>query len=472
MSEHDTGSFGQYGHAFQQKIMQALLCDRAWSEQLMEVFDPKYFELGYLAFLAERYFTYAKKYKDFPSLQLLVTIIKDDLKSAGTDAALRDQIIDFLKKVGANPSPQDLPFVKDKTLDFCRKQALKAALEKAVDLIQTDKYEAIVDVVKTAVTVGTTPSLGHDLHEDAEARFVNIERRVVPTGIPQLDAKEILQGGLGKGELGVVIAPTGVGKSHFLVAMGCHAIRIGLNVLHYTFELSEEKTAIRYDSNLADIDSNEVIANKEKVIQFYKDRTELGRLKVKHFPPNTATIFTLRSHIEKLALKGFRPDVVLIDYADIMRSTRQYDSLRHELKLIYEELRGYADELGIPFWTASQSNKEGSESEVIDLSNMSEAYGKAFVADLVVSLSRRAQEKSTGFGRLFVAKNRAGKDGILWPVRINTARSTFEVIGETISPEIAVLENDSDMKKQLSAKWKQLQQSNTEINLTRVNGVT
>jgi hypothetical protein len=101
---------------------------------------------------------------------------------------------------------------------------------------------------------------------------------------------------------------------------------------------------------------------------------------------------------------------------------------------------------------------------------MSEAYGKAFVADCVVSLSRRAQEKSTGFGRLFMAKNRAGKDGLLWPVRINTARSTFEVLGETISPEIAILENDSDMKKALAEKWKLLQKSNTEINLSRVNG--
>jgi replicative DNA helicase len=451
--------------------MQALLSDPAWSEQLMEVFDPKYFELKYLNFLADRYFQYAKKYRDFPSLQLLVTIIKDDLKAAGTDAALKEQIIDYLKKVQANPSPQDLPFVKEKTLDFCRKQALKGALEKAVDLIQTDKYEAIVDVVKTAVSVGTVPSLGLDLHDDVEARFVNIERRVVPTGIPQLDAKEILQGGLGKGELGVIIAPTGVGKSHFLVMLGCNALRLGLNVLHYTFELSEEKTAIRYDSNLVDLDSSDILDNKEKVIQYYKSKTELGRLKVKHFPANTATIFTLRSHIEKLALKGFRPDVVLIDYADIMRSSRQYDSLRHELKLIYEELRAYADELKIPFWTASQSNKEGSESEIIDLSNMSEAYGKAFVADLVVSLSRRAQEKSTGFGRLFIAKNRAGRDGILYPIRINTARSTFEIIGETISPEIAVLENDSDMKKALAEKWKQLQKSNTEINLSRVNGV-
>ena len=238
--------------------------------------------------------------------------------------------------------------------------------------------------------------------------------------------------------------------------------------MHYTFELSEAKTGIRYDSNLVDIDSNDVLDNKEKVIEHYKNKKH-GRLIIKLFPPNTATINTLRAHVEKLALKGFQPDLVLIDYADIMRSTRQYDSLRHELKLIYEELRSYAEELGVPFWTASQSNKDGSESEVVDLSNMSEAYGKAFVADLVVSISRRAQEKSTGWGRLFIAKNRAGKDGILYPIKINTARSRFEIVGETISPEIAVLENDSDMKKALAKKWRTLHdKTNSEIALQKV----
>lgn len=445
-------SFGQYGRAFQEKIMQAMLGDPRWAEQLMEVFDVRYFELKYLQFLSERYFNFAKQYKDFPSIQILATIIKDELK-VGNDRALAEQIIDYLKRVQANPNPQDLPFVKDKSLEFCRKQALKGALEKACDLVATEKYESIVDLIKHAVSVGTTPSLGHDLKDDVAARFVSLVRHCVPTGISQLDAKEIFQGGLGRGELGVVIAPTGVGKSHWLVMLGANALRAGCNVLHYTFELSEAKVGIRYDSNLLDMDASDVPEFQEKVTQYYSGAQELGRLKIKHFPTSSATIYTLRSHIEKLALKGFKPDLVLIDYADIMRSTRQYDSLRHELKLIYEELRGYAEELQVPIWTASQSNKEGADTDIIDLSNMSEAYGKAFVADVVVSISRRAAEKSTGFGRLYIAKNRAGRDGIIYGVQINTARSKFDIIQENVSHESVATENETDFKKALARKW-------------------
>ena len=447
-------SFGQYGKSFQEKIVQALLVDIAFAEQMLEVFDVQYLELRYLQFLADRYFAYAKKYKVFPTLQLLITIIRDDLK-VGTDIALRDQIIDYLQRMRANPDPGDLQYVKEKSLDFCRKQALKHALEDAVDQMQAEKYESIVDGIKKAVMVGTAPALGHDFFLDYESRFTRLQRNCVPTGIDELDKKEIMNGGLGAGEIGVIVAPTGVGKSHFLTMLGANALRAGIDVLHYTFELSETAVGVRYDSNLCDIDSNQVIESKEKILESYKGM-KLGRLIIKEFPTNTASIYTLRSHIERLDVKGFKPGLIIIDYADIMRSTRQYDSLRHELKLIYEELRGFATEKHIPIWTASQSNKEGSNADVVDLSNMSEAYGKAMVADVVLSISRKSHEKSTGWGRLYVAKNRAGRDGLVYPVKIDTARSKFEVVGNAGSLQDAEVESENDVKKAIRARWREL----------------
>lgn len=458
MSIETTPSFGQYGKSFQEKIVQALLSDRQFAEQTLEVFDTSYLDVKYLVFLADRYFGHAKKYKVFPTLQLLVTIIRDELKS-GNDVVLRDQIIDYLTRMRSNPDPGDLQYVKEKALDFCRKQALKQALESAVDQIQAEKYEQIVEGIKRAVCVGTTPQLGHDFFLDYEARFTRLQRNCVATGLDELDRKDILNGGLGAGEIGVVVAPTGVGKSHFLTYLGANALRSGVDVLHYTFELSESAVGRRYDSNLCDIESNDVIESKDNIIAQYKSM-KLGRLIIKEFPTNTATIYTLRSHIERLDLKGFRPGLIVIDYADIMRSTRQYDSLRHELKLIYEELRGFAGEKLIPVWTASQSNKEGASADVVDLGNMSEAYGKAQVADVVLGLSRKAHEKSGGMGRLFIAKNRAGRDGIVYPVKIDTARSKFEIIGRAASPEETHNEDERGFKRALRDKWLEVKKDN------------
>jgi len=216
-------SFGQFGKTFQEKLVQALLTDTKWAEQMTEVVDIAYFEINYLKFLADRYFAYSKKYKVFPTLNLLVTIIRDDLKT-GTDTILRDQIVEYLHRIKTNPDIGDLQFVKDKSLDFCRKQALKAALENAVDQMQANKYEAIVESIKKAVQIGTAPSVGHDFFNEMDARFTRLKRDTIPTGIPELDKKELLNGGSGKGELLCVVGGSGSGKSHFLTMIGANAL--------------------------------------------------------------------------------------------------------------------------------------------------------------------------------------------------------------------------------------------------------
>lgn len=246
-------------------------------------------------------------------------------------------------------------------------------------------------------------------------------------------------------------------NSHALVAFGAGALLAGLNVNHYTFELSETAVGLRYDSHLTGIPSNEVPLMKDEVVRL-EDNMRLGRLLIKGYPTGTATIQTLRAHIERTTLEGRKPDILLIDYADIMRSTRRFDAPRFELKLIYEELRNLAMDLGVPVWTASQSNREAANSDIVGLENMSEAYGKAMVADVVISLSRKPQEKATGLGRLFIAKNRAGRDGIVFPVKINTATSTITVIegSDALSLVEAQQRDESDIKDILRRKWAEL----------------
>jgi replicative DNA helicase len=452
----DPGYFGQYGKSFQEKIFQAFLTDNTWGSQMLEVMTPDFFESRYLRYLSEKYFSYFEKYKSFPTLPLLITIIRDDLKE-GNDIILRDQIIEFLHRIKVSPDIGDLAFVKDKSLDFCRKQALKEALEKSVGLVESDNYEEVITIMKEAISKGMSSTLGHNFFEDYEYRFSKINRVTCPTGLRQLDQKEILNGGLGRGEIGVVTAPTGVGKSHFLVHVGSEALKVGKNVVHYTFELSERAVGLRYDSNLCEIPSNQVIDRKAEVIEKYNDM-DVGRLIIKSYPTGSASVMTIRNHIEKLMLKSFVPSLIIIDYADIMRSSRKFDTLRHELKLIYEELRNLAMDMNVPLWTASQANRDASNASVVGLENMSEAYGKAMVADVVLSISRKPVEKESGVGRLFVAKNRAGKDGVLFPIMLDTSMSklSIEESAEKMSMK-DVLETDAgSLKNLLREKWKEV----------------
>lgn len=452
-------TFSKYGKTFQERVVQALLLDHKWAEEIQEILNPKYFDLKYLGFIAKLCFDYAKKYRTFPTFPLLVGIVKDELSHAA-DEILKQQVVEFLTKIRSDDELGDIPFVKEKALDFCRKAALKDAIEQSIDLMNAENsYESIAEIVKKAVSMGVRSTTGHDFLNEPDARFVTRNRNPVPTGIEKLDSKGILNGGLGRGELGCIVAGTGVGKSHFLTQIGANAMRAGKNVIHYTLEMSESLVGLRYDSNLCDIDSNDVHSKKDDVIGHYAT-VKLGRLFIKEFPTCWATITNIRSHVEKLAAIGFKPDLILIDYADIMRSTRQYDAKRFELQQIYQELRAFASEICVPIWTASQSNKEGSNADVVDLSNMSEAYSKAQESDVVISLSRKSHEKAAGVGRLFVAKNRIGSDGLLYSVKINTARSMITLLSDNpdaVSSSSFDPDNEEDTRIKLRNRLKELQ---------------
>jgi replicative DNA helicase len=313
--------------------------------------------------------------------------------------------------------------------------------------------------MRKAVSVGMPQSIGHNFFEDVEARFLDIQRVTSPTGLRELDAKDVLDGGLGRGELGVIVAPTGVGKSHWLVAMGTAAMRCGKTVVHYSFELNETLTGKRYDSNICDIPCSDLLENKEKVKEIY-EKKGLGQLIIKFFPPRSASVNTIRNHLEKLKLRNYWPSLVIIDYADIMKSTKSYDAVRHELQLIYEELRQLAADFNIPIWTASQSNRVGAREEIVGLENMGESYGKAQVSDVVIGLSRKPEEKATGYGRIFLAKNRAGRDGMQFPIQIDTAKSKFKILDKS---EIVDYDMTVNPKKKLNEIWKKVKLAKGEL---------
>ena len=456
LKEKGPSYFQQYGKSFQEKIFQGLAIDKDWAQQMEEVMKPHYFELKYLHYLCEKYFEYFGKYRCFPTMQLLIQMVAGELGSEGSDGLLRNQIVQFIHRMRGNPHPEDLPYVKDKALDFCKRQAFKEALTSAVELVQGDQFESVVDLMRQAVSVGMPHSIGHDFFEDLEARFQEIQRITTPTGLKELDHKDILDGGLGRGELGVVVAPTGVGKSHWLVQVGAAALKAGKTVVHYSFELSEVLVGKRYDAHLTGIPVSDLIDNKDRVKRFYEGE-ELGNLVIKYYPTRTASVNTIRNHLDKLKFRGHIPSVVIIDYADVMRSTKSYDALRHELMLIYEELRQMAGDFNIPIWTASQSNRAGANADTVGLENMGEAYGKAQVSDFVLGLSRKPEEKDKGYGRLFVAKNRSGRDGMQFHCAIDTARSKFRVMD---AQEIV----DVDPRKKMKQVWDDVKKAKGDLN--------
>lgn len=447
-------AFSSYDNSFQEKVFHVLIYDREWAQEISEVMTPNMFDSEHLRWLAGLAWDFFYKYKGFPSLDIFKTNIKEKIDEL--DPGLRAQVIDYLPKLRLRPDPSDAAFVKDKVESFCRKQNFKDAFMRGIELMKHEKYDAIYSIMRNAVSASTSGSKGHDFHAEREARWSGIDRTPVPTGMVALD--NLIQGGLSGGELAVVVAATGVGKSHWLVNVGGEAVTRGKNVIHYTFELSEHETGRRYDAWFSGIDSREILARKSEVEYFYQQKEaqakktgeKLGGLIIKEFPTGTASVVTLKSHIERLRLTEFYPDMIIVDYADIMKSAGGgSEGERFKQKAIYEELRALSKEMQIPIWTASQSNREGAAAEVITSENMSESYGKAMVADLIVSLSRKAMEKANGTARMFLTKSRLGPDGVMFNIDIDTSLSRF--VGEQVTRTLHDLqEEEKRMKKDMA----------------------
>jgi len=415
-----TDRLSSYGYAFQVKVITSLLTDKSFLQQIADIIDPKYFESDANNWIVDTILDYQKEYKSSPTLE----VMKVKLEKVEHDV-LKDQIIAHLKDAWKYTESEDLPYIKDQALDFCRNQEIKKAILSSVELLKNGQYEEIKATVDNALKAGADKDIGHEYMTSIEERYTEAVRHVQPT--PWEVINELTDGGLGKGELGVMVAPAGIGKSWALMNIGADAVKKGKTVLHYTLELNEAYVGLRYDSVITGIANQNLKHYQEDI----KDQLEKlnGELIIKHYPTKTVSVMGIRSHVEKCIMQGKKPDVIIVDYADLLRGHGQ--EKRHELEGIYEDLRGMAGEYEIPVWTASQANRSALEEDIIDASKISESYGKVMVADFVLSLSRKVQDKLSGTGRWHVIKNRFGPDGITLPSKMNTSNGQFHIYAET-----------------------------------------
>ncbi len=439
------GSAFKKGKNFEERLVQALIGDHKFAEQMVEILNVDYFGLEYLRESTRILFNYYERYKAFPSFETFKTIITDV-----KEETLRQRMLLYLDQIRKEPLNGDMEWVKENALEFCRKRRVMLSLEKILEFAETSKYSDIIPELQKALVAGSERDMGHSLVDDFEARMQKSTYKPVPSPWALLNA--LIKGGLGGGKLGCVCAPTGVGKSHALVEMGVAAAQAGFTVVHYTFELSECDTGNRYDSRIADVQIDNLIDNKQMVLRKVKEVP--GKIIIKSYPTKTATVATIRNHLHKLQLKDIRPDIIIIDYADLMRSRNSYEQRRMEEESVYEELRALAMELDLPVWTATQSNRGGLDAEVITLKDIAECFAKAMICDLFVTMNRKKDGSDyTNFGNFFVAKNRMGRDGVKFPMLIHTGKSKIEVLPPDIVDDSE--EEPGGATARLKQKWKE-----------------
>jgi archaellum biogenesis ATPase FlaH len=417
-------NFGRYGKAFQEGLVQLIFQDRPFADQITEVLDANFIELEYLRVFLQKMLQFRHRYNKHPSVDAMLTIIKTELDEE--DEVIQEKVENYFTRMHQRELT-DIDYIKEISLDFCRKQNLKEAMITSVGLLQNCSFDEISKTINDALKLGSENNFGYDYMADFEERFMPKFRRPVTSGWSEID--NITGGGLGKSELGVVIAPTGAGKSMVLVHLGSQALKEGKTVVHYTLELQDTVIATRYDSCITGYPLSDIINFKEEVYEEIKDID--GSLIVKEYPTKSASTNTIRAHLSRLIKRGITPGMVIVDYADLLKPVQVRKEKREELGSIYEELRALSTEFQCPIWTASQTNRSGLSAEVITMEQISEAFNKCFVADFILSVSRTIEDKQNNQGKIFIAKNRNGPDGMVYNIFMDTSNVNIKILPKT-----------------------------------------
>ena len=410
-------NLNQYGNHFQIKVLSSLLTHKEFLINIHDILSEEYFDNQAHQWIIKEILKYYDKYHTTPSMEILKVQVQKT-ENEVLKLSIKEQL-----KAAYQSSDEDLEYVQEEFSTFCKNQQLKKALLNSVDLLKAGDFDGIKFLVESALKAGNDKNIGHEYNKDIESRFREDARKVVPTPWDRIN--DILQGGLGNGDFGLIFGNPGGGKSWSLVAVGGYAVRMGYNVLHYTLELGEQYVGRRYDAFFSKIPVDQILQNREKVEDIIPQLP--GELIIKEFPTGRATISTIESHIRKVEDLGIKADLIIIDYVDLLSTKKRTADRKGEIDDIYISTKGLARELDVPIWSVSQVNRAGAKDDVIEGDKAAGSYDKIMITDFCMSLSRKAKDKVNGTGRFHIMKNRYGMDGLTFGVKADTSTGHFEV---------------------------------------------
>jgi len=405
--------------------MGALLTDRDFLITISESLSDEYFENTSHQWIIKEILKYFNKYHTVPSMDAIKVEVQK-IDNEVLKIAIKEQLVQAYRE----SEQTDIQYIKDEFLGFCKNQQMKKAIVTSADLLVTNDFDSIRQIILNALKIGEVRSIGHEYEKDVETRYREDNRSPIP--FPWDTFNNITQGGVGKGELAIVFGNPGGGKSWAIIAMAAHAAKLGFNVLYYTLELSETYVARRIDANLLNVPVDQITKHRAEVEQIVESLP--GKIKVKEFPSGKTTLDGIEQHIEQLKTQyEFNPDIIFIDYIDLLKNSAR-DRLEGT-EDIYTSVRGLARELGLPIVTPSQANRTGAKSDIIEGDNIAGSYSKLMIGDIVVSLARNRKDKLEGTGRWHIMKNRLGADGMTFASKIDTSTGHIEIYEDFLDIE-------------------------------------
>lgn len=412
----------QYGKGFQLKVLGSLLTDKSFLLNVRDVLRDDYFDSDAHKWIVNQIVKYYDKYHT----TITMDVLKVELQKVDNDilqVALKEEL-----RNSYQASQEDLDYVQEEFTTFCKNQEMKQAILNSADLLKEGDFDGIRNMIEKAMKAGMDKNIGHEYNKDIETRYRVDYRPTIPS--PWGILNDGIQGGFGPGDLAIVFGNPGGGKSWTMVAIAAHAVQLGYKVNYYTLELGEDYVGKRFDCYFTGYSIDEVNKHRKEVEAVVNNLK--GKLIVKEYAPKTASVNTIKAHIQKSIDMGHKPDLVIIDYVDYLKapSKNRFSERKDEIDDVFIATKGLAKELKIPVLTPSQVNRMGAKDSVIEGDKAAGSYDKMMVADICLSLSRQKEDKVLGTGRVHVMKNRYGQDGMTYNVKMDTNNGHIEFEGK------------------------------------------
>jgi replicative DNA helicase len=405
-------NFDYLGNTFQVQLLNQIVIDKDFSHSIMDVIESSYFDNKYFKIIIQMIKEYHTKYESTPTFDTLEQIVKSEIPQE----LVAKIVLDTLKQVKDAPF-EGTSFVQEKALKFCKQQELQKAMDKSQKIITEgdfESYDKVEGLIREALQVGEVEKGQTDVFDNLDTVLDEDYRHPIPMGITGID--KLLKGGLAKGEIGVILAPTGVGKTTVLCKIANTAFNMGYNVLQIFFEDNPKIIQRKHFTMWTGIEPDNLVIHKDTVMSKITEikETMKNELILKKLASDSMTMNQIKNQVRKIIADGTKIDMILLDYIDCVLPE---SSAKDEWKAEGSVMRGFeamCHELDLAGWTATQGNRSSISSEVVTTDQMGGSIKKAQVGHVIITVAKSLQQKEMNLATIAITKSRLGKDGVVF----------------------------------------------------------
>jgi len=411
MGKEEVKNLGYLGYSFQIKLVKQMVEDTKFSESILDIISPNYFDNEYIRLIIASVKDYNENYDTIPAYDTIRQIIKSEVRRE----IARESALEMVKEIQESDS-KDCLHTQEVAIKFCKQQELKKAnqmIGKILDTGDFDRYEECEEILKQALTIGDTNDNGIDVFHAIEDVLSDDFRDPILTGIVGLD--NLMGGGLAKGELGVILAPFGVGKTTLVTRMANTAYNLGYNVVQIFFEDNPKVIQRKHLTCWTEIPLNDLSEHRDVVTEMIpKLKNKEGNLILKKMASDGTTIPHIKQYLRKLTSNGMKPDIVFVDYIDCVTPSKQFKDEWTGEGNVMRQFETMISELDIAGWTAIQGNRSSIGAEVVQADMIGGSIKKGQIGHFIVSVAKTLEQKEEGRATMAILKSRFGKDGVIF----------------------------------------------------------